>query len=148
MTPTWFEAAHIYPVSASGSHDEPWNGIALCPNHHLAFDRHLLAVHPETREITFSPVIHSQVPHIPAMRAFVEGTFARLAEPKDNTSRPVTSMFSERYLYYPRAYTWMSSHVKPVEVGHDELVAGRTTSSPLSSPGRRASLPRTLSIEM
>lgn len=105
------EAAHIYPVSAPGSHDEPWNGIALCPNHHLAFDRHLLAVHPDTREIVFSPVIHSQVPDSPAMRAFVEGTFTRLAEPDDMASRPVTSMFSERYLYYPKVYTWISGHV-------------------------------------
>jgi HNH endonuclease len=31
------QAAHIYPASAPGSQDEPWNGLALCPNHHLAF---------------------------------------------------------------------------------------------------------------
>lgn len=38
------EAAHIVPVSEEGSTDEPWNGIALCRNHHALFDARLLHV--------------------------------------------------------------------------------------------------------
>lgn len=35
--------AHIIPVEEKGT-DEPNNGIALCPNHHAAFDRDLIIV--------------------------------------------------------------------------------------------------------
>jgi hypothetical protein len=37
------QAAHIQPVHAGGS-DDPWNGLATCPTHHLAFDRGLIVV--------------------------------------------------------------------------------------------------------
>jgi hypothetical protein len=30
--------AHIYPVGAPGAPDRVWNGLALCHNHHSAFD--------------------------------------------------------------------------------------------------------------
>lgn len=32
------EGAHIIPVRESGSRDDIWNGVALCPNHHRLFD--------------------------------------------------------------------------------------------------------------
>jgi hypothetical protein len=38
------DAAHIDPVENEGSSDEVDNGIALCPNHHRAFDRGLIDV--------------------------------------------------------------------------------------------------------
>lgn len=41
------EAAHILGVSDGGS-DDPRNGLALCRNHHRAFDALLLAVDPAT----------------------------------------------------------------------------------------------------
>lgn len=102
------QAAHIYPASAPGSHDEVWNGLALCPNHHLAFDRHLLAVQPLTREIVFSPQAHSQVAEVPAMNAFVTGTFPKLAEPEDQAARPLVDMFTRRYRHFSAAYDWLS----------------------------------------
>lgn len=37
------EAAHIVPVAEQGT-DEPSNGIALCANHHTAFDRNILII--------------------------------------------------------------------------------------------------------
>jgi len=36
------EAAHIVPVHDPRSQDEPWNGIALCRNHHRLFDTRIL----------------------------------------------------------------------------------------------------------
>lgn len=43
------EAAHIVPVSESGSSDESWNGIALCPSHHRLFDRNLIVLDEDLR---------------------------------------------------------------------------------------------------
>ena len=42
------EAAHLIPFSVSRN-DKPTNGVALCPNHHWAMDRLLLAPCPDTR---------------------------------------------------------------------------------------------------
>ncbi len=46
------EAAHIVPDEENGSND-PRNGLVLCRNHHVALDRGLLAIHPESLEIHF-----------------------------------------------------------------------------------------------
>lgn len=40
------EAAHLIPFSVSRN-DKPTNGLALCPNHHWAMDRHLIAPCPD-----------------------------------------------------------------------------------------------------
>lgn len=40
------EAAHLVPFSVSRN-DKPTNGLALCPNHHWAMDRHLIAPCPD-----------------------------------------------------------------------------------------------------
>ncbi len=101
------QAAHIYPAAAPGSHDEPWNGVALCPNHHLAFDRHMLAVRPGTGQIIFSPNVHSQLPDDPALQAFVASTFDQLAEPTDATVRPRAEMFTSRYSHFEASYSWL-----------------------------------------
>jgi len=42
------EAAHLIPFSVSRN-DRPTNGVALCPNHHWAMDRHLIAPCPDPR---------------------------------------------------------------------------------------------------
>lgn len=41
------EAAHLIPFHESRN-DKPTNGIALCPNHHWAMDRFLIAPCPDT----------------------------------------------------------------------------------------------------
>jgi hypothetical protein len=41
------QAAHIIPKKHHGS-DDPRNGLALCANHHLAFDQGYWAISPET----------------------------------------------------------------------------------------------------
>jgi hypothetical protein len=102
------QGAHIYPASAPGSQDESWNGLALCPNHHLAFDRHLLAVDPDSRKIVFSPELLAQLQYSNAMSAFVTATFAQLAEPSLWSARPRSQMFVSRYRYFPGSYDWMN----------------------------------------
>jgi HNH endonuclease len=101
------QGAHIYPASAPGSRDEPWNGLALCPNHHLAFDRHLLAPHPDTRRILFCPSLRTQAESFAAMQSFVAGTFEQLAEPAQPNCRPLTQMFLNRYQYFAGSYNWI-----------------------------------------
>ena len=42
------EAAHLIPFGVSRN-DKPTNGVALCPNHHWAMDRHLIAPCPDSK---------------------------------------------------------------------------------------------------
>jgi putative restriction endonuclease len=42
------EAAHLIPFVESRN-DKPTNGMALCPNHHWAMDRHLIAPCPDPK---------------------------------------------------------------------------------------------------
>jgi putative restriction endonuclease len=42
------EAAHLIPFNVSRN-DKPTNGLALCPNHHWAMDRHLIAPVPDRK---------------------------------------------------------------------------------------------------
>jgi putative restriction endonuclease len=42
------EAAHLIPFGESRN-DKPTNGMGLCPNHHWAMDRHLIAPCPDTK---------------------------------------------------------------------------------------------------
>lgn len=101
------QGAHIYPVSAPGSYDEPWNGLALCGNHHLAFDRHVLGVRSDTFEIAFHPMILDQVSASPAVASLVAGTFERLEEPGAIEARPRAEMFERRYEFYEASYAWL-----------------------------------------
>ena len=48
--PELLEAAHIVPVANEGI-DHPSNGIALCPTHHSAFDRHYFTFEPGSRKL-------------------------------------------------------------------------------------------------
>lgn len=43
------EAAHLIPFNVSRN-DKPTNGVALCPNHHWAMDRHLIAPVPDGKK--------------------------------------------------------------------------------------------------
>jgi putative restriction endonuclease len=42
------EAAHLIPFGVSRN-DKPTNGMALCPNHHWAMDRYLIAPVPDSK---------------------------------------------------------------------------------------------------
>lgn len=50
-------AAHLLPASVPGSADVAVNGIALCPNHHAAFDGHLLVIEPSTLRVVQHPML-------------------------------------------------------------------------------------------
>lgn len=102
------QGAHIYPVSAPGSSDEPWNGIALCGNHHLAFDRHVVGVRPGSLAVVFHQRVRGQVSGSTAVRAFVDGTFSRLAIPANRSARPRPEMFENRYAFYAGRYDWLT----------------------------------------
>ena len=101
------EGAHIYPAAAPGSPDEPWNGLALCANHHAAFDRHLIGVLPESREIVFHHDVLAQVDESPPVKAWVEGSFNVLAEPREPALRPRSEMFVRRYEHFAGLYDWL-----------------------------------------
>lgn len=103
------EGAHILPASAPGSFDEPWNGLALCANHHTAFDRHLVGIRLDTREIVFHAAALAQVADSPPVRALVEGTYHTLAEPAHPSARPKAEMFERRYEYFAGLYAWLGS---------------------------------------
>ena len=101
------QAAHIYPAAAPGSQDEPWNGLALCPNHHAAFDQHLLAVHPETKQVIYGPDLKDNAAGSPAMATFVDATYDHLAEPDDPSASPRSEMFFRRYQHFRGNYDWL-----------------------------------------
>ena len=49
QTVSLVEAAHLIPFNV-GRNDKPTNGMALCPNHHWAMDRHLIAPVPDGKK--------------------------------------------------------------------------------------------------
>jgi hypothetical protein len=91
------QAAHIYPVAELGSPDEPWNGLALCPNHHLAFDRHLIVIDPDTREIRLDLEAFSRGAAGPGPHPFVLTTYPKLVPPRDDSVAPRHEMLLRRY---------------------------------------------------
>ncbi|MGK0722499.1 HNH endonuclease [Leucobacter sp. W1478] len=54
------ESAHIVPVAWPGSTDETRNGIALCRNHHRAYDSSLITVDPDyTVRVSWSRAVET-----------------------------------------------------------------------------------------
>jgi hypothetical protein len=100
--------AHIYPVAAPGSNDEIWNGLALCGNHHGAFDKHVIWVDPESRRILAHPRLHETAGMSQAGQRFLEVTTNVLREPRDAAVRPRREMFEQRYSYFGDRYDWAS----------------------------------------
>jgi HNH endonuclease len=100
------EAAHIYPASAPGSTDEVWNGVALCRNHHAAFDAHLVWVDPQSSRIKLSGkmLVHAEVND--ACRNFVATTAEWLSPPMNEDALPRPEMFTLRYAHFDGRYAW------------------------------------------
>jgi hypothetical protein len=101
------EGAHVYPVSAPGSNDETWNGLALCANHHLAFDKHLVGIDLDSLAVHLHARLRDHADTSPAVRAFVTGTFERLAKPIDPSAGPEPRMFRMRYDHFVGQYDWL-----------------------------------------
>lgn len=100
------EGAHIYPVEAPGSTDAVINGVALCRNHHGALDAHLIWVHPETKAIKLSPLLHDAARSSLGAKHLVESTLATLMPPRHSRQQPDASMFRKRYAYFAGLYAW------------------------------------------
>ncbi|WP_258724411.1 HNH endonuclease [Cellulomonas sp. NS3] len=99
------QGAHIYPASAPGSQDEPWNGLALCGTHHLAFDRHLVAVRAPSMELVFRPDVLAKADTDPAVRRLIEATLPTLR--RANGAPPSEAMFQKRYAHFGEQYDWL-----------------------------------------
>ncbi len=100
------EGAHIYPAHAPNSPDTTTNGLALCGNHHIAFDRHLIWIHPEERTVKFHPHVEDRKHISPASTHFITSTFERLREPQAPRHRPIPDMFLRRYAHFAEQCDW------------------------------------------
>ena len=101
------EGAHIHPASAPGSSDEVTNGLALCPNHHAAFDRHMVWVEPGSLRILLHPELVAAVAGSTAAKAFVEATLPSLRLPRSTAACPSDSSLTARYAFFDDAYAWV-----------------------------------------
>jgi hypothetical protein len=99
--------AHIYPVPAPGSEDKVWNGIALCHNHHAAFDAHKIWVNPKSRNVLLHPGLKAEVRKNNALKVFIESTYDQLAKPTQPAAIPKQKMFEKRYEYFDGRYNWV-----------------------------------------
>ena len=104
------QGAHIYPAAAPNSADEVKNGIALCSNHHTAFDAHLVFVDPDEATVQLNPEFHRNVSRSDACEAFVATTFAQLARPRRRADWPSSDAFLQRYDYFAGKYDWAARH--------------------------------------
>jgi len=100
--------AHILPVSAPGSTDTISNGVALCDNHHRAFDGHKIWVHPQRRILKVHPNILQHARQDTRSRSFLDTMFQQLASPLDQANSPDAQMFVERYGYFEGNYEWVA----------------------------------------
>lgn len=100
------ESAHILPVAAPESVDEVNNGLALCPNHHRAFDRHQVWVDPTTREIRTHPDAIRRAATT-SETLFIGYTFPSLEDPYDVPGqRPSSAFLRARYRHFGDSYKW------------------------------------------
>lgn len=100
------QGAHIYPASAPNSPDVVPNGLALCANHHLAFDRHEIAILPPNMDVLFRPDILDQAEVDPTARAFVESTYSALSPPHRGSDVD-PEMLILRYEHFADKYDWL-----------------------------------------
>jgi hypothetical protein len=102
------QGGHIYPVEAPESPDHLWNGLALCSNHHVAFDRHLIWIEPVSRQIAVHPEVREKADINEACHQFVSTTKEWLSNPVDESARPRVEMFEKRYEFFENRYSWAS----------------------------------------
>ncbi len=98
--------AHIWPVSAKGAPDKVWNGLALCHNHHAAFDKYYIWIDPTDRAVKFRPNILEIASTDAAAKIFTQNTRPNLISPKKATDRPRLAMFQKRYEELAIFYGW------------------------------------------
>lgn len=99
--------AHIFPASAPQSQDKVWNGLALCHNHHAAFDRHYIWIDPQNSNLRLRPDILNVAQNDAAARTFAQNTRPSIVAPTIPAHRPRPAMFVQRYAYYEDQYNWV-----------------------------------------
>ncbi|WP_162888553.1 HNH endonuclease [Dechloromonas sp. HYN0024] len=101
------QGAHIYPASAPGSLDKVWNGIALCCNHHTAFDAFKIWIDPNSYAVKFHPDLVALAKSDPIVQRFLDTTFKAMTMPSDAAAKPRAAMLEGRYKYYEERYEWV-----------------------------------------
>jgi putative restriction endonuclease len=93
----WFEvdAAHVVPHSLSGA-DDVRNGIALCKQHHWAFDRGLFGISPWHRKVIVPDVV-KQIPENKSLCNLDGHPIREAANPQRRTNQD--------------AFAWHNKHV-------------------------------------
>jgi hypothetical protein len=102
----WVEGAHIYPVSAPGSTDTVPNGIALCRNHHAAFDAFYIHIAPRSGKLRLHPRLLEDAQRNSACRIFVSSTYGVLKRPARRSQWPADDLLIERYKHFASKYAW------------------------------------------
>lgn len=100
--------AHIYPVNAPASTDNVWNGLALCYNHHAAFDAHLVHVDPGSHTLRLHPRIVEDGKKNDQSRQFATCLLPKLRAPRVRGHVPRLEMFEKRYAFFEKRYEWAS----------------------------------------
>jgi hypothetical protein len=95
------EAAHLLPFASDSSNDTVNNGIALCPNHHAAFDSGLILIDEDFKlslsvERRLALMARSQAQ---AVDEFELALPARLHLPEDSSLWPSLQLVRLRQLY-------------------------------------------------
>jgi len=96
------EAAHIIPFR-EGRNDKPNNGLALCPNHHWAMDRFLIAPCPDTQ-------------HPAGVWRIGSGLDHRIEGQKDLVAlrnQPVIPPSEEKFYPALESLRWREEHLAP-----------------------------------
>lgn len=100
------ESAHILPVVAPGSVDEVRNGLALCANHHRAFDRHRIWIDPETGQIRIHPATIDATTSA-ADEQWLRSTRGALLSPNGKQHSPDPRLVAARYRHFENLYDWV-----------------------------------------
>lgn len=115
--------AHIFPVSAPGSNDQPTNGLALCENHHRAFDAYGIWINPDSRKLIIHPRMLLSAKEDSRDGVFVNATMKQLAEPKNKIHLPEKKCF-RRDIRISKAFTIGSNTIKWTSFRRLNAVAG------------------------
>src|SRR5207244_10560100 len=86
------QGAHIYPASAPNSVDQVQNGLALCPNHHAAFDRHLIWIEPGSLRLVPHPTLFDAASVDSAAADFIASMAPAVRPPSDHAAHPSDAM--------------------------------------------------------
>lgn len=99
------ESAHILPVAAAESVDEVSNGLALCANHHRAFDRHRIWIDPTSRQVRVHPDMVG-ASSTEADGQFIGTTYDELVVPPTAPEQPHAAFLRARYRHFEDEYDW------------------------------------------